>query len=66
MKKRIYIFINQVPPRICNTNCTKLKQGAYEAIRLESRDVTVQIGDDNILLLKQEEGDYWTELVVPE
>ena len=48
MKKRIYIFINQVPPRVSNANHTKLKQGAYEAIRLESQDVTVQIGDDNI------------------
>ena len=66
MKKRIYIFINQVPPRVSNSNHTKLKQGAYEAIRLESQDVTVQIGDDNILLLKQEEREYWTELVVPE
>ena len=65
MKKRIYIFINQVPPRVSNANHTKLKQGAYEAIRLESQDVTVQIGDDNILLLKQEEREYWTELVVP-
>lgn len=66
MEKRIYIFLNQVPPRLCNVNHTQLKQGAYGAIRLESQDVSVQIGDNNILLLKQEEGDYWTELVVPE
>lgn len=66
MEKRIYIFLNKVPPRLCNANHTQLKQGAYEAIRLESQDVSVQIGDNNILLLKQEEGDYWTELVVPE
>lgn len=63
MNKSIYIFINQIPPRITNV---RINPGAYEAFRLDSEDVSVSLNNIDILLLKKEEGEYWTELIKPE